>query len=127
MAGKKFYRVRTRYIDGPLYEYVEADDVVIQHSELVFRVQSSETNKFETISGYASGEWAGFRRITEEEIPELDQEEEEKLVNAARKAIYYAGKLRGYEMGHGEHHMFDALQEMEQIIGDPVEVKDEEE
>ena len=60
-------------------ECVMADDVIIDnHSSLIFRAKSQETNKFEPIYCLARGEWVGFKRISEKEMLELEQQEQEE-------------------------------------------------
>lgn len=58
-------------------ECVVADDVIIDnHSSLIFRVKSETTNKFEPTYCLAQGEWVGFKRISEKEMLELEQQEQ---------------------------------------------------
>lgn len=72
----KIFKVTKRY--GLEVDYVVADDVIIDnHSSLLFRVQSQVTNKLEPTYGLAKGEWVGFKRISEKEMLEVEQEEEE--------------------------------------------------
>ncbi len=71
----KIYKVSRGFA---VVECVMADDVIIDsHSNLIFRVKSQETNKFEPTYCLSQGEWVGFKRISEEEMLEIEQDEEE--------------------------------------------------
>lgn len=58
-------------------DYVVADDVIIDsHSSLIFRVQSQVSNKLEPTYCLARGEWVGFKRISEKDMLEIEQQEQ---------------------------------------------------
>lgn len=97
-----------------------ADDFVITNrGDLMFRTKPDPAMKLEAVACYEQGTWYDVLRADSNGNPlalVLDYSEQE-LRDTVRRAVRGADKLRGYEMGHGEHHLFDALRDLERLVG----------
>ncbi len=72
---------------------------------------------------------AELHSLPEEETKETNDDEQvvidpppsiphEPLVEAARRVVRHSSTLRGYEMGHGEHLLFEAIDDLRQLVGE---------
>ncbi len=73
----KIFRITKKFSAEKIY--VAADDVVISNQgDLLFRVKAEPSNKFETVRCLARGEWAGFKRMSEKDMLEIERQEQEQ-------------------------------------------------